>query len=69
MHKYRTAQYGTVKTLVRLKLTKMYVHKKFQTLRMCPSQDMVAFVPPFWKMATFRTFRVSVRDNRGFNIF
>jgi hypothetical protein len=36
---------------------------------MCASRDMVAFVPPFWEMVTCRTVRVSVRDNRGFNIF
>jgi hypothetical protein len=38
----------------------MYVCRKFQLLWMSPSRDMVAFVPPFWELVTYRTFRVKI---------
>jgi hypothetical protein len=65
IHKIQTAQYKILKILVSLQLTKKYVCRKFYILRMSSSWDMVAFVPSFCEMVTFRTFRVSVMENRG----
>ncbi len=42
----------------------MYVCRKFQLLWMSPSRDMVAFVPPFWELVTYRTFRVKIFSHK-----